>query len=165
MNILVLNADFQPLNLTTLQRGFNLVYTGKAEIVEYDNENPIESTVGTYRRPLIIRLVRFVYLPFKKVPLTRYNVYRRDGHVCMYDNCQTKTTLTLDHVMPKSRGGGNTWENLVTCCKKCNSRKDDMTPKEAGMKLKRKPVRPTFQEFIAGITGEKKELFGNYFGN
>jgi 5-methylcytosine-specific restriction endonuclease McrA len=152
MNILVLNADFQPLNVTTFRRAFTLVYRGKAEIVEYDEENPVETDRIKYKRPLIIRMVRYVYIPFKKVPLGKNNIFRRDGHTCMY--CPSKVNLTLDHVIPKSRGGGNSWENLVTCCKKCNSKKDNKTPDEAGMKLRFEPYKPTFQQFIVGITGK-----------
>ena len=150
MNILVLNADYQPLNVTTLQRGFNLVYAGKAEIIKY-GEKPIETEHREYKRPLVIRLMRYVSIPFKKVPLSRYNIFRRDGHACGY--CKSKSNLTLDHVLPKSRGGGNSWENLVTCCKKCNARKDNKTPKEAGMKLLVELRRPTYAEFIAKIHG------------
>jgi len=160
MKILVLNADMQPLNITTFQRGFNLVFTDKAEVVKYDEDRPILTSIGKYLRPLIIKLKKFVYLPYKKVTLARTNIYRRDGHTCMY--CPSKRDLTLDHVMPKSRGGANSWENLVTCCKKCNSRKDNMTPKEAGMKLRFKPYRPTFQEFALALKGGSKKEWKEY---
>lgn len=150
MNILVLNADYQPLNVTTLQRGFNLVYTGKAEIIKYGDE-PIITDKKNFKRPLVIRLMRYISIPFKKVPLSRYNIFRRDGHACGY--CKSKSNLTIDHVMPKSRGGGNSWENLVTCCKKCNARKDNKTPKEAGMKLLVELRRPTYIEFVTKING------------
>lgn len=160
MKILVLNADMQPLNITSLKRGFNLVFTGKAEIIEYDKENPITTSIGDFFRPLIIKLVKYVYLPFKKIPLTRNNIYRRDGHMCMY--CDSKNNLTLDHVIPKCKGGGNTWDNLVTCCKKCNAKKDDKTLKEVGMKLRFKPYRPTFQQFALTIKGGHKKEWKDY---
>jgi hypothetical protein len=160
MSILVLNADMQPLNVTTFQRGFNLVYKGKAEVVECDSDQPINSTVGKFKRPLVIRLLRFVYIPFKKIPLSRQNIYRRDGHKCGY--CESKSQLTLDHVMPKSKGGANSWENLVTCCRKCNCKKDDRTPKQAGMKLLVDLYRPTFQQFAAGINGSKTASWKDY---
>jgi 5-methylcytosine-specific restriction endonuclease McrA len=150
MNILVLNADYQPLNVTTLQRGFNLVFTGKAEIIKYD-EKPIITDKKNYKRPLVIRLMRYVSIPFKKVPLSRYNIFRRDGHACGY--CGTNNNLTIDHVLPKSRGGGNSWENLVTCCKKCNAKKDNRTPKEAGMVLLVELRTPSYMEFITKING------------
>jgi 5-methylcytosine-specific restriction endonuclease McrA len=158
MSILVLNADFQPLNVTTFKRGYNLVYKGKAEIIKYDSEaGPIKYSQGkTMGRPLIIRLLRYITVPFKRVPLTKYNVYRRDGHQCAY--CGSKENLTLDHVIPKSRGGKSSWDNLATCCFKCNNKKGDKTPSEAGMILKTKLYQPTFQQFINGMvnSGEKK---------
>ena len=163
MDILVLNADFQPLNVTTLHRGFNLVYTGKAEVIEFEAERPIVSTVGKFKRPLIIRLVRYVYLPFKKVPLSRFNIYRRDGHQCVYCPSKNKATFTLDHVYPKSRGGKNSWDNLVTSCKKCNAKKDNRTPKEAGMTMRVKPYTPTFQEFAIGLGTIKQDKWTTYF--
>jgi 5-methylcytosine-specific restriction endonuclease McrA len=160
MTILVLNADSQPLNVTTFQRGFNLVWKGKAEVVKYDIESPIESTVGTYKRPLVIRLIRYVYLPFKKVPLTRQNVFRRDGHKCGY--CESTKDLTLDHIHPKSKGGSNSWKNLVTCCKKCNNRKDDKTVVEAGMKLLISAYQPTFLQFVDGMNGGNRATWAEY---
>lgn len=160
MTILVLNADSQPLNVTTFQRGFNLVWKGKAEVVEYDRDAPIESSVGTFKRPLVIRLIRFVYIPFKKVPLSRQNIFRRDGHKCGY--CKSDKDLTIDHIFPKSRGGDNSWKNLVTCCKKCNNKKDDMTPKEAGMKLLVSAYRPTFSQFIDGMNTGQRATWSEY---
>jgi|TARA_R110002167_G_scaffold27314_1_gene92990 hypothetical protein len=145
MKILVLNSDMQPLNITSLQRGFNLVFSGKAEIVKYDESNPIVTSIGEYLRPLIIKLVSYVYLPFRRIPLSRNNIYRRDGYVCMY--CSSKENLTLDHVTPKCKGGKNEWENLVTCCKKCNSKKGDKKLEQSGMKLKFKPYKPTLSQF------------------
>lgn len=160
MKILVLNADMQPLNITTLQRGFNLVFTGKAEIIEYDISKPIITSIGTFVRPIIIKLIRYVYLPFKKVPLTRNNIYRRDGYSCMY--CNDDKNLTLDHVYPKSKGGSNDWENLVTCCKKCNSKKQDKTLDQSGMKLRFKPYKPSFQQFATMVRDGFRKEWNNY---
>jgi 5-methylcytosine-specific restriction endonuclease McrA len=160
MKVLVLNADHSPLNVTSFQRGFNLVWNGKAEIVEYDKDSPIESSIGTYKRPLVIRLIRYVYIPFKKVPLSRQNIFRRDGHKCGY--CESTKDLTLDHIYPKSRGGGNTWKNLVTCCKSCNNKKDNRTPKEAGMDLLVKAYTPTFRQIVDGMTGGNVKAWSAY---
>lgn len=161
MNILVLNADFQPLNVTSFKRGFNLVYKGKAEIVEYDSDRPVKIGEGkTLKRPAIIRLIRYIYVPFKKVPLSRYNVFRRDGYKCGY--CRSDKDLTLDHVIPRSRGGKNMWTNLVTCCKKCNAKKDNRTPREAGMKLRIKLYQPTYQQFIKAMIKSKGQDYDFY---
>lgn len=153
--VLVLNNDYTPLNVTTLNRGFKLVYKGKAEIVYSDESNPIISSFKNFNRPSVIRLNRFIYMPYKKVPLSRFNIFRRDGHKCVY--CGTNKNLTIDHVLPKSRGGDNSWKNLVTCCGICNLKKDDRTPEEAGMEFLIKPFTPTYLQFIERMNGIIKE--------
>jgi 5-methylcytosine-specific restriction endonuclease McrA len=158
--VLVLNNDYTPLNVTTLKRGFKLVYKGKAEIIFSDDKNPITTSIKKFRRPTIIRLMRYIYMPYKKVPLTRYNIFRRDGHKCVY--CGTKNNLTLDHVLPRSRGGDNTWKNLVTCCGSCNLRKDNLTPEEANMSMSVKPYAPTYIEFIERMNGNINEEWKPY---
>ena len=159
-NILLLNQDYTPLNVTTLKRGFKLVFKGKAEVISHDDNNPIETEVKNYQRPTVIRLLRYISLPYKTVNLTRFNIYRRDGHKCGY--CGSKSNLTLDHIIPKSKGGKNSWTNLVTCCKKCNTKKDDRTPKQAGMKLLVKIYRPSFVEFVHGMRGGKRPEWHEY---
>jgi 5-methylcytosine-specific restriction endonuclease McrA len=94
-------------------------------------------------------------MPYKKVPLSRFNIFRRDGHKCVY--CGTNKNLTIDHVLPKSRGGDNSWKNLVTCCGICNLKKDDRTPEEADMVFLRKPFTPTYIQFIERMNGIIKE--------
>jgi len=130
-NILVLNADFVPLSVTSFKKGFKLTYKGKAEVVESVKDDIIFASNFSIPRPSVIRLLRYVVYPYRKITLTRQNVFKRDGNACVY--CGSKKDLTLDHVIPKSRGGRDSWENLVTCCSKCNSKKADKTPKEAEM--------------------------------
>lgn len=137
--VLVLNADYTPLNVTTLHRGFNLVYKGKAEIVK-SAENEIVTDKKVYERPLIIRLLNYVKYVYRRIRVNRQRIYRRDGNKCVY--CGTSKQLTIDHVIPKSKGGRNTWENLVTCCTKCNLKKGDKTPEQSGLKLNFKPYEP-----------------------
>lgn len=157
---LVLNADDTPLNIASAYRAFNLVDKGKATLVTYDEENPIVWATGESYRPTIIRLNKYIYVPFRKaMPLTRHNIYKRDGHKCVY--CDSPRKLTLDHVIPKSRGGKNSWKNLVTCCSKCNSKKDNKTPEEAGMKLRRKPYAPNYVVFVT--SGNAHEHWIAYF--
>jgi CRISPR/Cas system Type II protein with McrA/HNH and RuvC-like nuclease domain len=138
--VLVLNCDYTPLNLTTPQRGFVLVHKGKAEIIKSD-DNPIMTGYNSYVRPLIIRLLNYITHHTKKLKINRHRIYRRDNYQCVY--CGSKRELTLDHVIPKSKGGGNNWENLVTSCSKCNVKKADRTPEEAKMKMSHKPYVPT----------------------
>jgi CRISPR/Cas system Type II protein with McrA/HNH and RuvC-like nuclease domain len=139
-NVLVLNFDYTPLNVTSIRRGFVLVDKGKAEIVKSD-ENPITSGYNTYVRPLIIRLLKYIKHHVRTLRVSRPRIYKRDNYECVY--CGSKKDLTLDHVLPKSRGGGNDWTNLVTSCFKCNLKKGNKTPDEARMFMKQKPFVPT----------------------
>ena len=138
-NVLVLNYDFTPLNITSLRRGFILVDKGKAEIVKSD-ENPISNGFKTFVRPLIIRLLNYIKYYVRNVAPSRNRIYKRDGNECVY--CGSKKQLTIDHVMPKSRGGKNEWTNLVACCFKCNLKKSNRTPEEAKMTMKHNPFVP-----------------------
>jgi len=144
--VLVLNSDFTPINVTTVFKGFNLVNKGKAEILKASDQ-PIMAGMKTFVRPLIIRLFNYVKFRFHKLKINRHRIFRRDEYQCVY--CGNKRNLTVDHVIPKSRGGQNTWLNLVTCCSYCNRTKDNKTPEEAGMKLLRRPYEPSmFSEII-----------------
>ena len=153
MKVLVLNMDYSPINITTIQRGFKLVFKGKAEIVTHEEENPIKTERKSYRRPTVIRLLRYITLPFRKINLNRQNIYRRDGHKCIY--CGSKNNLTLDHVVPKCKNGANTWKNLVTCCGSCNVKKGDKLVDdfllEYDLKMSHQPFRPTYLYFIEKI--------------
>lgn len=140
-SVLVLNADYLPLNVATLSKAFKLLVKRKAELVVSEQGNPIVTDKKNYDRPTVIRLTKYINHPYKKIPLTRQNLFRRDGHTCGY--CSSKKDLTVDHILPKSRGGKNSWENLVTCCGACNRRKDDRTPEEANMILKHKVYVPS----------------------
>jgi CRISPR/Cas system Type II protein with McrA/HNH and RuvC-like nuclease domain len=161
--VLVLNFDFTPLNVTSLQRGFILVNNGKAEIIEADS-NPIVTTYKEYVRPLIIRLLRYINYRGNGMRVNRQKVFKRDEYQCVY--CGSQKELTIDHVQPRSRGGRNTWTNLVTCCSKCNHKKGNKTPEEANMKLRRKPYEPTFvneHESLTGVWDKVKETFFSFF--
>lgn len=138
--VLVLNYDYTPLNVTSVHRGFVLVDKGKAEIVKSD-DNPIVAGYKTYVRPLVIRLLKYIRHFTRTLRPNRNRIYKRDGHSCVY--CGSSKNLTLDHVIPKSRGGSNDWTNLVTSCFKCNLKKADRTPEEARMVMRQKPYIPT----------------------
>lgn len=138
--VLVLNADYTPLNVTSSQRGFKLVFKGKAEVLK-SSDNPIYTGYQNFVRPLIIRLLKYVKYRVRNIRVNRNRIYRRDGGECVY--CGSTKQLTLDHVIPKSKGGKNTWSNLVTCCHKCNLYKADRNPQEAGMNMRTKPYEPS----------------------
>jgi len=138
--VLVLNSDYTPINVTTTFRGFILVTKGKAEILK-SSDTPLTSDNNTYERPLIIRLLNYVKYRIKTIRFNRQRLFCRDNHKCCY--CNNTKNLTIDHVIPKSRGGKNSWENLITCCWSCNKFKGNKTPEEAGMKLLSTPYSPT----------------------
>jgi 5-methylcytosine-specific restriction endonuclease McrA len=139
--VLVLNADYTPINVTSQQRGFNLVYKGKAEVLK-SSENPIYEGYENFVRPLIIRLLKYVKYKIRNIKVNRTRIFRRDNEECVY--CGSTKQLTLDHVIPRSRGGSNSWDNLVTCCHNCNVRKSNKTPQEANMFMTKKPYEPSF---------------------
>ena len=149
--VLVLNADYTPLNVTDTRRGFILVIKGKAEVLKQDTRK-IVTTVGEFVRPLIIRLLNYVSFHSTPLRLNRKRVFKRDNHECVY--CGSKKHLTLDHVTPRYRGGKNSWTNLVTCCSPCNIKKGNKTPDEASMKLRAKPYEPTIFSSILSIEVE-----------
>jgi len=144
--ILVLNSDYLPVNVTTFKKAYKLVYKGKAEIVEQDNLYKVNDK---FTKPSVIRLIKYVNIPYRKVVLSRENIFKRDEHKCAY--CPSVKNLTVDHIIPKSKGGLNTWENLITCCFSCNAKKGDRTPEQAGMKLSFKPSKPHPIYFIYKI--------------
>lgn len=145
--VLVLNADYTPINVTTVFKGFKLVDKGKAEILKA-GDNPIVAGEKEFLRPLIIRLYNYVKFRFHKLKINRNRLFRRDNYSCVY--CGNKRNLTVDHVIPKSRGGQNTWLNLVTCCSHCNRVKDNRTPEEAGMRFLKQPYEPSiFSEVVS----------------
>jgi 5-methylcytosine-specific restriction endonuclease McrA len=138
--VLVLNSDYTPINVTSLVRGFILVDKGKAEVLK-SGENPIISGDKEYVRPLIIRLLSYVRYRIKSLRINRQRIFKRDNFKCAY--CNSQKNLTIDHILPKSRGGDNSWTNLITCCRNCNRYKDNKTPEEAGLKLKIRPYEPS----------------------
>lgn len=146
VGVLVLNSDYSPINVTSFKRGFNLVFKGKAEVVQSTGE-PLTTSLGEFLRPIIIRLLDYISYRPKKISVSKNRILKRDKFRCVY--CGSQRQLTIDHVIPKSKGGQNTWSNMVTCCSKCNSKKGDKTPEEAGLKSVY-PKEPTlFQDVIS----------------
>ena len=139
--VLVLNASYEPLNVTSVRRAHVLVFKGKAEVLE-KLDRPLTSATTAFAWPHVIRLVQYVRVPHGvQRKISRRAVFARDGWSCVYCGRQLRD-LTLDHVMPRHRGGAHTWENLVSACKVCNHRKGGKTLQEARMQLMRDPFRP-----------------------
>lgn len=150
MKTLVLNQSYEPIGIYSDERSFILVWLGKADLIE-SHETPIKSARAEWQRPSVIRLRKGTrFNPHKIVEMSRKNIFRRDGFKCVY--CGSKDSLTVDHVLPKSRGGSNRWENVVTACHKCNNKKDDWTPEELGWTLRQEPKRPHHVIFMGHQT-------------
>ncbi|WP_423922698.1 HNH endonuclease [Frigoribacterium sp. 2-23] len=140
MRTLVLNAGFEPLAVVSFRRALVLVMTQKATVVSADAEHPVMGATFSYDRPSVIVLTRYVRIPHsREIPVSRRGVLRRDAHHCAYCG---KSASTIDHVLPRSRGGADSWENLVACCLRCNNVKSDKTPHEMGWSLRFQPKAP-----------------------
>ena len=134
---LVLNASYEPLNITSWRRAVILMIKGKAESLEEDQSYVINSG---HNLPTVIRLRYYVKVPFREVALTRKNILLRDNNSCQYCN-HRGSDLSIDHVLPRSRGGTDHWENVTTACLRCNVQKGNRTTEESNMPLTRKPYR------------------------
>ena len=150
--MLVLNHNYEPLSVCNVKKAVILLFLGKAELIEASNGRSLHSISMTMPFPSIVRLSVYVRLPFKKIVLSRKNILRRDGHRCQYCG-RAEVPLTVDHVIPRARGGQDTWENLVAACVRCNNKKGDRLPGEAMMTLNRKPIRPNHVMFIRDFVG------------
>lgn len=159
-HVLVLNQDYQALTITSVQRAIVLVLLQKAEMVEAEETRFIRSPSRQLPWPSIVRLKAYVRVPYKRVLLTRKNVIRRDGNRCQY--CGSPDRITIDHVMPRSRGGKDIWTNLVAACVPCNNRKGNRTPEEASMQLARKPFRPSYVMYIRDFMGSLEQTWKPY---
>jgi 5-methylcytosine-specific restriction endonuclease McrA len=135
--VLVLNTTFLPINICSWKRALILIFKGKAERVE-NSKKSVNS--GRFMIPLVIKLRDYIPLPYAGVVFTRKNIFLRDNYTCQY--CKKGTNLTIDHVVPTSRGGEDVWENVVTCCMRCNNKKGDRLLEEANMKLANVPYKP-----------------------
>lgn len=168
--VLVLNRLWQAINVCTVRRAFTLLCAGQAQVVyadeknnflthdfeswrDFSTESPEEEMVHTIafkiRVPRVIVLMLFDRMPRKEVKFTRHNIFERDKNTCQYcGKVFEKRDLNLDHVIPRDKGGGTTWENIVCSCIPCNTRKGNRLPHQVGMQLVRKPVRPKWRPFV-----------------
>jgi len=141
MRTLVLNAGYEPLAVVSFKRALVLVMSEKATVIERVEDDPVWAASAAYDRPAVIILSRYVRVPMsRRVPVTRRGVLRRDDHRCGYCG---KAASTIDHVLPRSRGGADSWENLVACCLRCNNLKSDRTPQEMRWQLRFVPRPPS----------------------
>src|SRR6185503_2120040 len=139
-SVLVLNANYEPLNVCDTRRAVGLLVTGKAELV-VNGRGHIRTARITYPAPSVIRLEHMIRRPRPRVKLSKREIFRRDNYTCQYCGRQT-AHLTIDHILPRHKGGGHRWDNLVTACPPCNRRKGGRTAAEAQMTLRGRPAEP-----------------------
>ncbi len=163
-SVILLNADFTPLGLISLKKAMKLVAKGKAEIVK-EAKKIINTVTKSFFVPLVLRLIKFVRMLYgKKVPFSKRNVMILYDYKCAYCGVRMKSGMTLDHIIPRSRGGKTEFSNVVPCCLKCNNIKDNKLPHEVGMTLKYKVIVPTINEYLQiqiknlGLGNTLKEL-------
>jgi 5-methylcytosine-specific restriction endonuclease McrA len=163
MAVLVLNASYEPLHVVSVRRAVVLLLSEKAQLVEAA-EVMLRSEHLAVPLPLVIRLVTFVRIPRRwRLPVSRRGVLARDGYTCQYCGGQPgRAHLTVDHVVPRSQGGGKTWENLVTACGPCNRRKGGRRPQEAGMRLITAPAQPRYVVLAFIETPARHEAWHKY---
>ncbi|MBN1955983.1 MAG: HNH endonuclease [Anaerolineae bacterium] len=149
--VLLLNGNYQPLHVCTTKRAMGLILTGKATVVE-NGRGLIHTVSDVYERPSVIRLRYVVHPPRPRVRLNKREILRRDEYRCQYCGRQT-TNLTVDHIVPRYRGGQHEWENLVAACPQCNRRKGGRRLEETPMTLLRWPSQPR---------ATARYLFGSY---
>ncbi len=161
--VLVLNASYEPLNIVSVKRAIVLLLKEKAELVEAAKAQ-VRAERLVLNWPLVIRLVTYVPLPRRlPLPLSRRTVLARDLYTCQYCGEQPgRTELTVDHILPRSRGGLTTWDNVVAACGPCNRRKGNRTPEEAGMKLLSEPTRPRFVAVVLLGESHAHEVWQKY---
>ena len=164
-SVLILNQNYEPTSIISARKAIILVYLEKAELIERYPRLELRSVSRRFHFPSIVRLVEFIHVPRKRVILSRKNIIKRDKGRCQYCGTCTKP-LTVDHIIPKKRGGDDSWENLTCACVFCNNRKGYKTPEEARMTLRSKPRKPDhlfFIQYLIGVVDErwKPYLFMN----
>ncbi len=163
--VLVLNATYEPLSVVSMPRAVNLLLGNKAEMTE-ESDVILHSASLTMAAPLVVRLLHYVRVPRNlPMPLSRRAILLRDNYQCQYCGAQPgKELLTIDHILPRSRGGRTDWENVTTACGACNRRKGNRLPDEAGMPVLHEPTRPRFWS-MALLTVPGNEVWRKYLAN
>lgn len=160
-NVLMLNQNYEPLTICSARRAIVLLFQGKAEMIETADGLQIRTVTKSYSLPSVVRLWQYRRVPFRHIMLSRKNIITRDAHRCQY--CGTgKGSMTIDHIVPRKLNGGDTWENMVCACIKCNNKKGDRTPDQARMRLIRKPTRPSHINFIQRHLGANDQPWRPY---
>jgi 5-methylcytosine-specific restriction endonuclease McrA len=159
-NVLVLNQNYEPLNVCSARRALLLIFRGKAQTVEASDQ-AVRTVETRFTLPSVVRLENYVRAPRRSVVLSKRNILRRDGQQCQYCGVRHKV-MTVDHIVPRRLGGPATWENLVCACAACNTKKGDHTPEKVGLCLRRQPKRPNNVNFIRNFLGVSDKRWKPY---
>ncbi|MCH7403411.1 HNH endonuclease [Belliella kenyensis] len=153
--VLVLNMDHSPIAVITVQKAFVLIFLEKATCLSHYEGLEVRTVNEVFSYPAVLRLNEYKNIPFRGVLLNRNNLFRRDKGTCQY--CGSKKNLTIDHVIPRSKGGKTNWTNLTTACNRCNVLKGDKTPEQSGLILQSKPFKPSLAFFLAEYAERQAE--------
>ena len=159
--VLLLNQNYEPLSICSARKAIILLFLGKAQLVERYDSLMVRSVTTQMALPSILRLDRYINVPRKRILLSRKNIIKRDRLSCQYCGSRAKP-LTVDHVIPKEKKGGDRWDNLVAACVDCNTKKGNRTPEEANMKLFTVPKKPNYLYFIQNFFGKPEDLWKPY---
>ena len=161
--VLVLNSDYEPLNVCNMRRALVMVYLGKADVL-HEREMDLDLYIGGLQAPSVVKLRHHVRRPLPELKLTRRTVFARDEFTCQYCGLVGKD-MTIDHVVPRRHGGRTDWDNVVCSCRKCNMKKSDKFLHQTGMKLMKQPRRPRYVPYISlakYLSGRKNEVWRDY---
>jgi 5-methylcytosine-specific restriction endonuclease McrA len=160
--VLVLNATYEPISFVSIKRAVVLLLKEKAEVIEASVERKLRAEKSSFPYPLVIRLVTYVPVPrFFNLPLTRRSLLSRDNYTCQYCG-STESPLTMDHVIPKSRGGKTEWTNVVAACVSCNRRKGNKMPVDAKMIPRTPPAKPAYIAVVLLGQAKGNETWARY---
>jgi 5-methylcytosine-specific restriction endonuclease McrA len=162
-DVLVLNSDYEPINICNIRRAIGLICLGKVDVLHTDSVT-LHTTREAIVSPSVVRLKYHVKRPMPRLRLSRRSIFARDNYTCQYCG-QTAGDLTVDHVVPRRLGGRTEWENLVCCCKRCNGKKGDKTLAEVGFHLARPPRRPRWVPFVSltkYMDGKRNQAWRDY---
>ena len=162
LGVLVLNQDFTPLALCHVNRAFLLIFNAKAELIRESKSHVLRSISKNYPYPSVIKLNRYISLPYRNVILNRHNIFKRDQNQCQY--CGKTRELTLDHLIPRSKGGKFVWTNLVTACLSCNAKKGDKLISETDLVLNKTPIKPSFIMFLKELSHKQIQEWEPFLG-
>jgi 5-methylcytosine-specific restriction endonuclease McrA len=160
-NVLVLNQNYEPLTICSVKRALVMLFCGRVESIADRDGHRIRTVSTSVPCPSVVRVDRYVRRPRTDVLLSRRNIIKRDNHTCQY--CGTRGgPMTVDHIIPRTMGGTDRWSNLVCACMKCNNRKGDRTPRQAGMTLLRRPRRPNHVTYMQLLVSPRDRAWKPY---